>query len=471
MKTIFIFWALIITMVLTACQNTVPVPTVAPGTATPPAPTATATATATAAPSPTPIPPAPTSTPPGVSFGAVGIIGQIDSLNPLLDLNPALAKISPLLYPSLNRVEPETARPQPFAAGLPTVSADNLTVTFTLKLTSIIPADVKTSIETAVWPELADVRTVAIADARTVRITFTEPNCTAVDALARLPILPAAQANAKNPGGFAWDADAQTLKLPPGSPTVRFFADTAAAQSALDTGEIDAIEPPALIVPTPRLVFAPFNNLQPPFDNPAVRRALSLAVDRESLTQNYFDGNIALSAFPATGEISPLPFDPDAAQTALDAAGISDRDGDGWRELPGESQPWKVSIEVDVNREDLQPLAFWLAEYYRQIGVQARANMVPFSSVVDDLLTHDFQMAVYDWPVDDSAVRARWHSESIDAEFGENITGYRNPDVDVLIDSLDTVPHCDISTRAEIMRQINQLLADDRPADFLGFGF
>jgi len=112
-------------------------------------------------------------------------------------------------------------------------------------------------------------------------------------------------------------------------------------------------------------------------------------------------------------------------------------------------------------------VAFWLAEYYRQIGVRARVETMPFSTLIDDLLTRDYQVAVYDWRVDVSAVRARWHSDSIDAEFGQNITGYRNPQVDALIDALDTVPRCDVSARAEIMQQINQLLADDRPADFL----
>ncbi len=470
-QTIF-FFSLIILIALSACKNTDPAPL---PTATPPAtPPPIAGATDTPVP-PTPPPPtataAPTPTPAAVSFRAVGIIGRLDSLNPLLDLNPALAKISPLLYPSLNRREAGTRLPQPFAAELPAIAADNLTLTFTLKLTDITPADVKASIGTAILPELDDVRAVETVDARTVRITLTEPNCTAVDTLETMPILRRTQVSTDTPAGFAWDAASQTLKLSPGKPTLRFFPDSTAAQSALAAGEIDAIEPPSLIEPMPRLIFAPFNNLQPPFDDPAVRRALSLAVDRVSLAQNYFDGTPAASILPAEGENTPPAFDPDAARNALDAAGITDRDGDGWRELPGESQAWQVSIEVDVNREDLQPIAFWLAEYYRRIGVLARVETMPFSTLIDDLLTRDYQVAVYDWRVDVSAVRARWHSAAIDAEFGENITGYRNPQVDTLIDALDTVPGCDVSARAKILRDIARILADDHPGDFLGFSF
>ncbi len=436
MKTLSAIFSLIAIIILVACQNTDPpfTPTAVPSTVTPRPATATPAPlpmlTATVAPSPTSAPPTPQS---------VGSIGRVEALNPLLDLNPALAKISPLLYPSL----------QP-AAEIFTVSTDNLTLTATLRLTDITPIDVKASIETAILPELADVRTVETVGGNTVRVTFTEPNCTAVDALAQLPILPHAQVGADNPTGFAWNVVSQTLTLP-AARTIHFFADEKAAQSALDAGEIDTIRR------TPRLIFAPFNNLQPPFDDPAVRRALSLAVDRETLVSKFIGGEPAFF----------VPFNPDGARAALDAAGITDRDGDGWRELPGESQPWQVSIEVDVNREDLQPVAFWLAEYYREIGVQARANMVPFSAVVDDLLTHDYQVAVYEWRVDVSAVRARWHSTEIDAELGQNITGYNNPQVDALIDSLDSVPRCDAAARVEILRQINQLLADDRPADFL----
>lgn len=477
MKKTTLFFSLILLITLSACKNTDPtlMPT-APSPATPTAVVAAATDTpALPAPLPTATTAAPTPTPRTFSFRTVGIIGRLDTLNPLLDLNPALAKISPLLYPSLNRRNAGTGLPQPFAAELPTIAVDNLTLTFTLKLTDITPADVQASIETAILPELDDVRTVEIVNSRTVRITLTEPNCTTVDALSTLPLLPQTQIEGDNPTGVMWDTASQTLTLLDTSGaatlTLRFFPNSTAAQAALSTGEIDAIEAPSLITPTPRLIFAPFNNLQPPFDDPAVRRALSLAVDRASLAQNYFGGTVATSILPANGENTAPAFDPNAARHALDAAGITDRDGDGWRELPGESQAWQVSIEMDVNREDLQPVAFWLAEYYRRIGVLARVETISFSFLIDDLLTRDYQMAIYDWRVDVSAVRARWHSNSIDAEFGQNITGYRNLQMDTLIDALDTVPGCDASARAKILRDIARILADDRPGDFLSFIF
>ncbi len=463
---LIIFAILLAPILLTACRTEAV-------KATPPnLPTAApvAQATATVAPSATLAPtktPAPTVNPaPPLSLG---IVGHVNTLNPLLDLNPALAAISPLIFPSLNQLDAETALSQPYAAELPVIAADNLTLTYTLRLTNITPADVKASIETAIQPELTDIRSVEIVDENSVRVSLTEPSCALIDALGQLPILPQSEVTADTPTELSWSANSQRLTVATvvGSQiqSVYFFDDSVSAQKALDSNLVDRIITP------PSLHFIAFNNQQPPFDNAKLRNALSLAIDSEALVANFI-GQTYSKPLPASVElIAPLPFNPTAARAELDALGISDRDGDGWRELPDGGSAWDVAVAVDVNREDLQAVAFWVAQYYREVGIKARVELLPFSTLIDDLLTRDYQTAVYDWRVGDTSdLRMRWHTDGIDAELGQNIAGYSNSDVDALIDSLDTVPHCEITERMKIMQSINAQLTLDRPVYFL-WGF
>lgn len=466
---------LIFIIFLTACRAEkvdVP-PTLTVDTPTPPAKIAAPTPLA---PTSTPAPIAPIATP--APHLSLGIVGHVDSLNPLLNLNPALAAISPLMFPSLNQLEVETSRPQPYAAKLPVIAADNLTLTYTLRLTNITVTDVKASIETAIQPELDDIRKVEIVDENQVRISLTEPNCALINALGQLPILPQSQVTADTPTGLlpytmqAWGVDSQTLGLvatqnnaPAAQITVQFFDDMASAQESLAAKLLDKIIKP------PSLQFIAFNNQRPPFDDAKLRHALSLAIDSEMLVSNFIGKTFSKPMRETVELVTPLPFNPDAARTELDALGITDRDGDGWRELPDSDSAWDVAVAVDVNREDLQAIAFWVAQYYRDVGIKARVELLPFSTLIDDLLTRDYQTAVYNWQIGNpSNLKMRWHTDGIDAEVGQNIAGYSNSDVDALIDSLDTVPHCDTSARAKIIREINQFLTDERPVSFF-WGF
>ncbi len=493
MKKPIVILSILFIFVVTACRNQRAVPTPTPS----PPPTITPSPTATQTPASTP-PSSPTPKPPPQGHLTLGVVGTVNKLNPLLDLNPALAKISPLLFPTLNRIDPDTAQPQPGVATLPTISADDLTLTYTLRLTAITPADVQASIQAAIWPELADIRTVETVGADRVRVTLTQPNCGLGDMLAQLPILSAADATADVPVGRApftvqqWDADSQTLTLAAAaeasprlaSITVQFYADAELAQGALDTGKVDMVQladPPAELparfkvvpIPVPQLVFVTFNTQQPPFDQPTVRQAFSFALDRWNIQAKTFAGQGTLAASiqppqfwtPFSGP-GLLDYAPESARVRLDDAGIRDTDGDGWRELPGESQPWRVSVGVDVAQEALRDVAFWVAEYYRQVGVQARVDMVPFSAVIDNLLTHDYQVIVYQWPLlptlDESV---RWHSNQIDAEFGENITGYSNTTIDTWLDNLNRAPACAADVRAGWGRKIALKLDSERPID------
>ena len=100
---------------------------------------------------------------------------------------------------------------------------------------------------------------------------------------------------------------------------------------------------------TSRVIFMPNMNSQHPVKGPVLfdkrfRQALSLAINRQEINEFVFLG----LATPAQYTVDPgaafydeawarsyADYDPEAAKAKLDEMGMTDRDGDGWREAPG----------------------------------------------------------------------------------------------------------------------------------------
>src|SRR5690606_7793783 len=82
-------------------------------------------------------------------------------------------------------------------------------------------------------------------------------------------------------------------------------------------------------VPAVRTEFVTLNNTVPGLDDPRVRTALAMALDRAQLLRTVFAdrGSVATGPFPPTmigaydSSIEPLPYDPEAASRLLDEAG------------------------------------------------------------------------------------------------------------------------------------------------------
>jgi len=110
-----------------------------------------------------------------------------------------------------------------------------------------------------------------------------------------------------------------------------------------------------------------FNTRRPPFDDPRVRRALALAIDREHLANSVWDGKV----FPATGGYLPpgmpghsegiaLPYAPPQARRLLADAGYPDGHGfpvieAGFRGkfLEFLQHQWKDNLGIEIKGRNL----------------------------------------------------------------------------------------------------------------------
>jgi peptide/nickel transport system substrate-binding protein len=216
-----------------------------------------------------------------------------------------------------------------------------------------------------------------------------------------------------------------------------------------------------------------FNNNHPTLSDTRVRQALSMAVDREGLVDGSLGGaaelvagSLPASHWAADSALEPPAYDPDGARQLLAEAGWSDSDGDGWLDRDGE----RLRLPVRTNggnqlREDIATL---VAAYYRAIGVDAPVELVPWGAVVDDLFTHDFEAIVFSWPLSPEPDQSRWWLSTED-EIGRgyNFASFADETVDGLLSEGLTVPGCEPGRRADLYQQVQGVLAQEKPYDFL----
>jgi len=512
----------LIVSVLTGCQSR---PTPASELPVPPQPETTATTIETT--SNTPIPaatplvaantpllptPAPTPTARASSIDGgtaiLGVVGQAKSLNPITDNTPTLRELAPLLFDTLLRVDPHTAELQPGLAESWEYTQDGKQVIFHLPSgltwsdgTPLTAATIAESLAATQHPALLAFSDIEARNDETLVFTFLNIDCAAVTTLAQLPLIPAQEITATVPTGSGpflvseWSRTLNLIQNPDyrgPAPhldgfTIRFLHEDE-IEIAVSEGQFNAIGPinhsqyaidnsPFTIktYPAPQVTYIAIN-FDPHNDDPLapeVRAALLLALDRENILTEVLDGDgqlMAASLLPdhwaANNSLSPPDYDPDAARDLLAEAGLHDTDGDGWLDRRGERL--ELGIRLNGKNPLHQDLGWLVSSYYRDLGLFARAESVPIDSVVDDLFTHDFTLALFSWPIlPDPDQRMYWQSTENEEGLGLNFTSYSNPQVDELSTKGVAVAGCQPQDRAEIYSEVQELLAQDRPVDFL----
>jgi peptide/nickel transport system substrate-binding protein len=124
-----------------------------------------------------------------------------------------------------------------------------------------------------------------------------------------------------------------------------------------------------------------WNHQSPLFQNPSVRRALTVAINRRELYQvlNYpkdtpiFDVGITPGQF-YRGEVpAPFPYDPEQAKRLLDEAGWVETKKDGIREKNG--REFRFSLFFS---EELMPGAIYIQDQFRRVGIDMEAVSMEF---------------------------------------------------------------------------------------------
>lgn len=243
------------------------------------------------------------------------------------------------------------------------------------------------------------------------------------------------------------------------------IADSTARLNALLTGEVDVIEdvdvrnigiiernPSLKVHRTPSLRHLTFdmNCSTAPYDNPAVRKALKLAIDRDDIIAKVFMGeaekgndNPVASIMPLWAETPPqYAYDPDAARALLQEAGLED-----------------VTVNLSV-ADTAFPGAIEAAVLFREHAARAGITVNVVQEADDGYWDNVWLVKPFnasDWY---GRVTLDWlFTTSYTSDAPWNNTGFRNERFDEL-QQLARV-ETDDARRAEQYAQMQQILHDE----------
>ena len=213
--------------------------------------------------------------------------------------------------------------------------------------------------------------------------------------------------------------------------------------------------------PQQQVNFLRFNVTQPPLNDARVRRALSLALDRDTLTRTVLQGSLPPAHSltpPGTGGYTAraaVGGDFDFARRLLTEAGYP-----GGRGLP--------VIEMQCRSNELSPK---LAEavqaiWQRELGVRISIAPVEQKTWVQNQQTLNYSITLAAWTADYPDPLTYLGLFTGDSSY--NWTGWKNPAYDALLAAAATTldPH----QRYEIFQQAEKLLLEDSPVAPLYFG-
>ena len=202
-----------------------------------------------------------------------------------------------------------------------------------------------------------------------------------------------------------------------------------------------------------------YNTTQPPFDNPQVRKALNMAMNKEAIIDAVFQGTgvVATNPIPPTmwgynEEIEDDPYDPEAARQMLEDAGVTDLSMKVWampvqRPYMPNARRTAELIQEDFAEigVDVEIVSYEWGEYLERSSAEDRDGAVILGWTGDNGDPDNFLGVLLSCAAVGAANRAQWCNEEFSA----------------LIDQAKATS--DQAERAELYRQAQVIFKEEAP--------
>ncbi len=276
----------------------------------------------------------------------------------------------------------------------------------------------------------------------------------------------------------------------PGRPAVervvwRVVPDQNALLTQLLAGRLDCIEavPPReahrveadpqlrlVTFPDRAYTFIGWNLRRPLFADRRVRRALTLAIDRDAILRSARAGYgrpgigpVLSTMWAFDRSLAPLPHDPAAARKLLAEAGWRDSDGDGVLDRDG--QRFAFELMTNAGNETRHDILVLVQADLARVGIEVRPRLLEWGAMNGLLQRGNFDAVLSAWRestrIDLGPI---WHSAA-PGEPTYNWVGYRNPEVDRLLEAVEELS--DFAEQKPLLDRIQKAIVADQPYTFL----
>ena len=218
-----------------------------------------------------------------------------------------------------------------------------------------------------------------------------------------------------------------------------------------------------------------YNQARDLFKDKRVRKALSHAIPVQQIIEKKYlnlavrvTGPFLPGSSAYDSSLPPIPYDLKAASALLDEAGWKLNTDKGIREkqIDGKTVPAKFDLMIYSDSPQYQAIAEIIKENCRMIGVDVQISPAKWALMLQKLRKKEFDVSILGWASDwKSDPFQVWHGSQADTPDSSNSIGYKNPEVDKLIDQLRVT--MDTDEQVKIYHEIHRLIYDDQPYTFL----
>jgi peptide/nickel transport system substrate-binding protein len=213
--------------------------------------------------------------------------------------------------------------------------------------------------------------------------------------------------------------------------------------------------------PTARLFFYTVNAKSGPMSNPLVRKAVSVAIDRQGIVDAALSGGAGVPAgtmFPeGKGWAAEIPAVYDMAQAeALLAEAGAVKQGGSWM-LDGE--PLEIDIVTYSSRASLAPTAELTQAFLQAIGIKSNIRGGEYGASNDAIAAGEADMFLQAWVMTPQGDPGAVLETLLKTNGGSNAGGYSNSELDALLDAGRA--NFEQEKREEIYREAQEIIAAD----------
>lgn len=283
------------------------------------------------------------------------------------------------------------------------------------------------------------------------------------------------------------------LQAYPSAITYRIILDAAAAEAALQAGEIDLMaEVPVgdfirlkgddqwkdkLQFATPALMqvnYIEVNNRDSILADVRIRKALAYSIDYDGILHEVMQGLARRATGPIHPDkpyydaaLQPIKQDVNQSLSLIQQAGWKDTNGNGTPDkmIGGKREELKLEIKI-TNKEEGMAIANIVKENAAKAGFEIDIVVVDPSQLQQDVRQNNFELLplrVRAFPSADDPFPI-WHSTN-DRQGGSNRSGFHTTELDQVLEELRTTENAE--TRDADYKRFQEILYDQQPAIFL----